>query len=571
MQIARILFLLAVLLPVSAYGLDEGDRLYGEALSLYESLTTDQANIGNKEIWDTIARALRRIYVEYPTCAKAPDSLFLAGKMYEEIGRRFNSKEAFKESIELSSEYVRSYPYSEQADDAQIRIARLVEMEDKARAYIEYEKVVRNYPNGDMHGAASQKLKELQSYKAKAEDIKKREGETLISKKKSSPIASDGRLAKVSEIRRWGTPDYTRIVIYVDKEVQFKHRLLKADPELNVPPRLFVDLEDTTVDEGLEAPNLNEGLLESIKFARNTPKVVRVVLYIKSYEDYKVFSLHEPFRIVMDIYGKKPPGDVFVKGESPDAVPSIGASDNLPKAPETLRDVLGLKVRTVVIDPGHGGHDPGAIGPTGVKEKDVNLAIAKALKQRLEQGGFVEKVVLTRHDDRFIPLEERTAIARKHKADLFISIHCNSSKNRNAQGIETYVLSFTKDPDALAVAARENATNTRGLSDLEDILKKYLLSSKIDESINLAEHVQTSLIASLNSHYGKINNKGVKKAPFVVLIGADVPSILIETSFISNPSDEKRLADPEYINKIAEGIVAGVYKYSNNGKTVSLD
>lgn len=558
-------------LPVGAYGLDEGDRLYGEALSLYESLTTDDANIGNKEIWDTIARALRRIYVEYPTCAKAPDSLFLAGKLYEEIGNRFNSKDALRESLELSREYVRSYPYSKQADDAQIRIARLTEMENKARAYIEYEKVVRDYPNGDMHGAASRKLKELQSYKAKAEDLKKSEGEISVSKEKPPQRGSDGKLAMVQEIRRWGASDYTRVAIYVDKEVQFKHRLLRADPELGVPPRLFVDLYDTTVDKSLEAPNIDEGLLESIKFARNTPRVVRVVLYIRSYEDYRVFALHEPFRIVMDIYGKKQPGNVFVREESSDSVPPIDKSGDLIKTPETLRDVLGLKVRTVVIDPGHGGHDPGAIGPTGVKEKDVNLAIAKALKQRLEQSGFVEKVVLTRYDDRFIPLEERTAIARKHKADLFISIHCNSSKNKNAHGIETYVLSFTKDPDALAVAARENATNTRGLSDLEDILKKYLLSSKIDESISLAEHVQTSLVASLNGHYGEINDKGVKKAPFVVLIGADVPSILIEASFISNPRDEKRLADPMYIDKIANGIVAGIYKYSNNGKTAYLD
>jgi N-acetylmuramoyl-L-alanine amidase len=227
----------------------------------------------------------------------------------------------------------------------------------------------------------------------------------------------------------------------------------------------------------------------------------------------------------------------------------------------------------VVIDPGHGGHDPGAIGPTGLKEKDVTLAIAKALKNKIEQvgGDFgISRVILTREDDRFIPLEERTGIAKREHADLFISIHCNAAKDSDAHGIETYILSFTNDPEALAVAARENVSTTKGISDLRDIIKKYLLNSKIDESKRLAAYVQTSVTTNLARKYQTAVDKGVKKAPFIVLIGADIPSILVETSFITNPREEEKLRDPKYINEIADGILRGVKSYSTEVETASV-
>jgi N-acetylmuramoyl-L-alanine amidase len=301
---------------------------------------------------------------------------------------------------------------------------------------------------------------------------------------------------------------------------------------------------------------------------------VRVVLYIKNFDEYRVFSLHDPFRIVMDIYGEKPKDDLYAREKStsgsgtPSIPPRIDYSDV-----SSLRGALGLKVRTIVIDPGHGGHDSGAVGPSGLKEKDVNLAIAKELKRKIEQDGKnfgVTRVVLTRSDDRFIPLEERTGIARREKADLFVSIHCNAAKNNHAYGIETYILSFTKDPEALAVAARENSTTRKSLSDLEDIVKKYLLSSKIDESSRLATHVQSSVINRVSQRYNLVNNKGVKKAPFIVLIGADIPSILVETSFITNPREEKRLKDDNYISNIVDGIFSGIKKYSNEVETAFL-
>jgi N-acetylmuramoyl-L-alanine amidase len=354
----------------------------------------------------------------------------------------------------------------------------------------------------------------------------------------------------------------------------YKSYFLKPNPDVGKPPRLLVDILGTTVERNLALAPVDKGLLEEIKFGRNTPDKVRVVLYIRSFEDYRVFSLNDPFRIVMDIDGDKSNRDeLFAKDEDPKDNKTLAS---LPKDGEdisTLRGALGLKVKTVVIDPGHGGHDAGALGPTGLKEKDVNLKIAKALKSNIEQDGQnigITRVILTRNDDRFIPLEERTAIAKKLNADLFVSIHCNAAKNKNAYGIETYILSFTKDPDALAVAARENATTTRGLSDLKDIIQKYILSSKIEESKRLASHVQTSVVSNISNNYRPVNNKGVKKAPFIVLIGADIPSILVESSFITNPREEKRLRSQSYVNEIAEGIYSGLKRYSTEVETASL-
>ncbi|MEE9252613.1 MAG: N-acetylmuramoyl-L-alanine amidase [Thermodesulfobacteriota bacterium] len=537
-----------------------GNQLFQQALELYQTLSSDPDNMNDKEVWITIAKAFNSIYIEYPQSEKAPDALFLSGKMYEEAGLRFDSKDHLEKSVKLSREFTENYPQSPLADDAQIRIARIIELTDKQKAYTEYHQVIKSYPNGNMFNAASSKLRDLRPHKP-AVKVTTNEYNTKSKKSSSSGLVS------VSKIRRWSTEDYTRVVIHVDKEMPFKHYFLKADKKRGTPPRLFVDIKGTTVDTHLEE-SIDSGLLESIKFARHSKDTVRVVLYIRSFKDYRVFELHNPFRIVMDIYGKESsPTNVNVaaapkKPPSPKA--DISKNIKLETPSQDIADWLGLKVNTVVIDPGHGGHDPGAIGPGGVKEKDVNLKIAKALKKKIEKDGTIPKVILTRTDDRFIPLEERTAIARKLNADLFISIHCNASKRRKAHGIETYILSFTKDPEALEVAARENASNTRGLSDLADIIKKYVLNSKIDQSMSLAKSVQNSIVTTLDGKYSYIKNKGVKKAPFVVLIGTDVPSILIEASFISNPREEKRLKNKKYINTLAEGILAGLKKYSKN-------
>jgi N-acetylmuramoyl-L-alanine amidase len=238
----------------------------------------------------------------------------------------------------------------------------------------------------------------------------------------------------------------------------------------------------------------------------------------------------------------------------------------------TLTRTLGLKIGRIVIDAGHGGHDTGSIGPTGLMEKDLCLDVALRLGKIIQQRLPVADVVYTRSDDSFIPLEERTHIANEARADLFISIHANSSHDHEARGIETYYLNLKGSPDAMEVAARENATAQESVHDLEDLVKKIARSEKIDESREFAADIQESLAKRIQKNYKPVKDRGVRKAPFVVLIGADMPSILTEISFLSNPADEQLLKKPEHRQRVAEGLYQGVASYlqSLNSVTVNL-
>jgi N-acetylmuramoyl-L-alanine amidase len=243
--------------------------------------------------------------------------------------------------------------------------------------------------------------------------------------------------------------------------------------------------------------------------------------------------------------------------ESPavhEAAPTSGGERSLTRA-------LGLKIGRIVVDAGHGGHDTGTIGPNGLMEKDLVLDVALRLGRLLETRLGAD-VIYTRDDDTFIPLETRTAIANEHQADLFISIHANSSPDPNARGIETYYLNFASSPDALEVAARENAVSEKSIYELQDLVKKITMKEKIEESRELAADVQQSLYSGLASRRSTLRDRGVKKAPFVVLIGANMPSILAEISFVSNPTDAAKLETPEYREKIAESLYRGIARYA---------
>ena len=228
----------------------------------------------------------------------------------------------------------------------------------------------------------------------------------------------------------------------------------------------------------------------------------------------------------------------------------------------SLIRALGLKIGKIVIDAGHGGHDVGTIGPNGLLEKDLVLDVAKRLGRLLESRLGAE-VIYTRQDDTFIPLETRTAIANRERADLFISIHANSSRDEDARGVETYYLNFTSSPEALEVAARENAVSEKSIYELQDLVKKIALKEKIEESREFATDVQESLYGGLSLSNAGIRNRGIKKAPFIVLIGANMPSILAEISFVSNPTDERKLETAEHRQRIAESLYRGVSKYVN--------
>jgi N-acetylmuramoyl-L-alanine amidase len=270
-----------------------------------------------------------------------------------------------------------------------------------------------------------------------------------------------------------------------------------------------------------------------------------------------------PVKILNTSHGKT--------GGKPDLVQPPAAPVTTRDGQSTLTRALGLKIGRIVIDAGHGGHDTGTIGPTGLMEKDLCLDVALRLGKIIQQKLPGADIVFTRSDDTFIPLEDRTRIANEAKADLFLSIHANSSPDHEARGIETYYLNMKGSPEAMAVAARENAVSQEGIHDLEEVVKKIARTEKIDESRELAQDVQDSLSKRIQKTVKPVKNRGVRKAPFVVLIGADMPSILTEISFLSNPSDEQLLKKPEYRQRVAEGLYQGVSDYlqSMNSMTVN--
>src|SRR5580698_5534477 len=249
------------------------------------------------------------------------------------------------------------------------------------------------------------------------------------------------------------------------------------------------------------------------------------------------------------------------KGAKPDLIQPASSAQPTKDGQATLTRALGLKIGRIVIDAGHGGHDTGTIGPTGLMEKDLCLDVALRLGKIIQQRLPGADVIYTRSDDTFIPLEERTHIANEAKADLFISIHANSSHDHQARGIETYYLNLKGSPDAMEVASRENATANESIHDLDDIVKKIARSEKIDESREFASDIQDSLSKRIQKQYKPVKDRGVRKAPFVVLIGADMPSILTEISFLSNPADEQLLKKPEHRQRVAEGLYQGVADY----------
>jgi N-acetylmuramoyl-L-alanine amidase len=248
------------------------------------------------------------------------------------------------------------------------------------------------------------------------------------------------------------------------------------------------------------------------------------------------------------------------KSKTPAADFDIREAQPTASGDRSLIRALGLKIGKIVIDPGHGGHDTGTIGPNGLEEKDLVLDVSRRLGKLL-QIRLGAEVIYTRPDDTFIPLETRTAIANQEAADLFVSVHANSSHDSDARGVETYYLNFTSSPEALEVAARENAVSEKSIHELQDLVKKIALKEKIEESQEFAADVQHSLHSGLAAKNPGQRDRGVKKAPFIVLIGANMPSILAEISFLSNPGDERRLETAEYRQKIAESLYRGIAKY----------
>lgn len=423
----------------------------------------------------------------------------------------------------------------------------------------------------------------------------------------------------VTAVRFWSMTDTTRVVIETSDEFQFR-----SDHVPN-PDRLFFDLIGMQLRMGPKGShNISVGdkLLKQIRVAETQPNVTRVVFDLGTAVDFTASQLTNPNRLIIELRAagsKLPagPATISVTGTqkltdvpveernaalgiarekvveaaplpevpplppppkmdpkieskpvlSKSAEKAIAAIANpkparLPKNGEpSLARVLGLKIGKIVIDAGHGGHDTGTSGPGGLTEKDLVLDVAKRMGALIESR-MGSEVIYTRSDDTFIPLETRTEIANEHRADLFLSIHANSSPIRIASGVETYYLNFTTSKSALEVAARENASSQKTVYELKDLLQKIAFKDKAEESREFASKIQSSLFSLSARTNAKVRDRGVKKAPFVVLIGASMPSVLAEIGFVSNPKDEVLLKRSDYRQKIAEALYKGLSGYA---------
>jgi len=505
---------------------------YRAAESCYGELKQDSRKMKFRENW---LQCIEKFYDSYrndPAGPKAAAGLFMTGKLYADL-----------------------YGYSNLKSDLQA-------------AHTMYERIIEKFPDGRYRVKAELLIDSMPPW-ARENSIRNKDDlaqvidanayssaeETNSPAEKSSPPA-DG-LGTVDNLRFWSNDNYTRVVIDASHETTYNHHLLKKDPALNKPQRLYIDLKQSRLGENIKRNiPINDDLLTDARAGQYTSDSVRVVVDIKSFKTYKVFSLKDPFRIVLDVWGTS---DNKISRPKPRGMASK-RNGKLPAG--ALAKQLALGVSRIIIDPGHGGRDYGAPGYLkGVHEKDVVLQISRRLAKMIRRELGYE-VYLTRNRDEFLTLEERTAIANTKNADLFISIHTNSHKDRRAYGIETYFLNLATDDDAIRVAAMENATSTKNISDLQSILSDLMQNAKINESSRLAGYVQSSMVGHLkDKRYGRIKDKGVKQAPFYVLLGAQMPAVLVETSFISNPRECKRLMTPIYQQRLCEAIIRGIKTY----------
>ena len=665
--------------------------------------------------YQRVLNAYRSVYYGAPTSTKADPSVVAVAETLVEMGRRFDDDKILNEAIAQYRFLRREYPGSKYRCDALFTIGEIYkdDLHDAEQARSIFEEFLHRYPQNRLAEDAQREVAELnreadREKKAEGHKQKKAAKETaskntgadnsvdqdadarndsrtdLKGDLKSSAVAPESsdshsaRTARVTRIRHWSTPDYTRVAIDLENEIKF------GSQRIGHPDRIFFDLRGTKLASTLvgKSFDVDDGFLKKIRVAQFQPGRTRVVLEVDNLSDYEAFLLPNPYRLIIDIHGKNnrknmhakllqdsaamadveaPPkagsdaegstrdeltaeealkaaeakvkeelraeagkapvtsedvGDatkiaskagtgssdssrlthaaanaspapavkkVVVDADDDDDVAAAAASHTKGKitsrlaksrSPEldvreakptangarSLIRALGLKIGKIVIDPGHGGHDTGTIGPNGLQEKDLVLEVGRRLGKLL-QTRLGAEVVYTRKNDTFIPLETRTAIANQQRADLFISIHANSSHDSEARGVETYYLNFTSSPEALEVAARENAVSEKSIYELQDLVKKIALKEKIEESREFAGDVQESLHSGLAAKSPAIRNRGVKKAPFIVLIGANMPSILAEISFVSNPSDEHRLETSEYRQRIAESLYRGIAKY----------
>lgn len=509
-----------------------------QAEKSYRALVASKKRSKYRDQWKRVIGKFEHVYDRDPTGPWAAAGLYRAGECYLALHKRSFLGADRENGLDRLAQVVKEFPtsgYSPKATKILVQKGRAVP------APVAAVPVETTPPPAETKDAIAEQI-----FKA---NTASKTGRELLKTKAVPGIAT------VTGLRYWSNPSYTRIVIDADNEAEYTHRLLKRDTAINKPQRLYVDLKKARLDRGTKRKiPINDNLLSDARAGQYRQDTVRVVVDIKSFKTYKIFPLKNPFRIVIDVRGQEQKPKVAQRKTSP-----IKINGKVPAG--AIARQLSLGVKRIVIDPGHGGRDYGAPGYyRGVHEKDIVLQIGLKLAAKLRKELGCE-VLMTRTTDKYLTLEERTAFANTKSADLFISIHTNAHDDKRAYGIETYFLNLATDDEAIRVAAFENMTSTKNISDLQTILTDLMQNAKINESSRLAGNVQDGLYKNLRKHYKKVRSKGVKQAPFYVLLGAEMPAVLIETSFISNPRECKRLKSSRYQNKLSEGISRGIKGY----------
>ena len=549
----RLLCRVAIILAASLLLVDgvgraaQRDRdLYTLAKKEYDSLKKANVTTANSRRWEALAERFQKIAQDFPRSPYADDALFYAGKSYQGL-HGFDHKEGTLDSaIKNWRALISRYPGSPLLQESRYWLGLSLEegKGDSAEARKQYQALIEKYPRGEWAAKARNRLGAMK----RAEEEKK-EQPRLSS-------AANGK-ALLTQIRYTSSQTYTRITMDLSTEIRFETHVLKEEPSKGLPPRIYVDLLGARLGmDGTQPMVVQDRLLRQVRVGQFSPDVVRVVLDMSSLTGHKAFLLPDPFRLVVDIQGQ---GDK----EEPAA---LAKKRDLSPMPKSVKPpVAGL--RKIVLDPGHGGKDPGAIGVKGIAEKDIVLAVAKKLAKRLK-GEMGIDVVLTRQNDTYIPLEDRTAVANAEDADLFISLHVNASPNQEARGIETYYLDNTTDEASIRLAARENATSRKSISDLQFILSDLTQNSKLEDSISLAHRLHSSVVSHMGRRYGEVKDLGVKKALFYVLVGARMPSVLVEMFFITNKSEGRALTRQAYQDALVESLLEGIKKYQESAQVV---
>jgi N-acetylmuramoyl-L-alanine amidase len=537
--------------------------------------------------YQTLVKRLRAVSDQHPRGAYSDDALYVAAQLLDEQHVVSRTGEDLEAAIAAYERVANAYPESNLADDALYAAALLCleHKEDKGHAAKLLQRVVDMKAAADFRPQAKQLLATLPAPAPR--DVGK------VLEKLAAELAKELEIPHVEVL-----PDAPAAGAPAREVVAFEHSTTEDESVVTVrfegevgvrrgevPPdgdkarRVFYDFKPARLPKRFSAPlEISDGVVARVRAGQFEPDVVRLVVELAADDEPSLSLTKDPFELKLSVSlaeqrGEPPVVTTVEAPLPPRAAPSaalatpaevkarLGSSGAPGKVP--LSQQLGLKVRRIVLDPGHGGKDTGALGKQGTKEKDVALAIAKLVRARLKKELPGLEVLMTREDDTFIELEDRTRFANDAGADLFISIHCNANPSRKVRGVETYYLNITHDRYAIRLAARENSHSNedKRISDLQFILADLAMKSNVDESIRLGRQVQRSLVGRLREDYTGVQDLGLKHALFYVLLGARMPAILVETSFVSNLDEETRLRSKGYQDTVADGIVRGVHRF----------